>query len=132
MRQHTPARIRFESNTRYEAASCSPDPVRTRELLLKHPDGGFALAHKHALLLPGAQRPRRLVGVVRTDEPDSVVGARGEQPLSHLGRDDVVWRRDEIVQPSGPLRVVTEGAKRLDEAHGEPGYHPRFGLHSAR
>src|SRR5687768_9002985 len=112
MRKHPTLRVRLETDARHDAATPVSITVRAAELVLENPDGGVAPTHEHALLLPGAQRLRRLAGVVRAHEPDSVVRARREQALMHLRRDDVVRRRDEIVQPACPFFVVTEGAKR--------------------
>ena len=114
VRQDDALARRVEADARDEAAPGAADPVRTDELLLEPPDGGTLVPRRarlrscQAAIALGGQR-----GLVRPDQPNDVVRARGDVALELDRRDDVVGRRDQRVERPGRPHVVAQGAKRL-------------------
>ncbi len=100
------------------------------------PDCRLLVTDDHALIAPLREQLRG-VGIpvpvpLWEVDADDVVGRAGLERRPLLGIDHVVGRGNHVLEPAGPLGVVTQRQKRLDIGHrGGGGYSTRAEAGSA-
>src|SRR5579872_1383772 len=112
VRQHDPPLVRLEPQRDDEAVPLAHDAVRADVRLRERPRGRLRLADDDPARAPRRQVARRLLLRLRKGQVDDVVRAAVEVVEALFGRDHVVRRRDETLEPPRavaiPLRA--EGA----------------------
>ena len=115
--EHVALGVRRRLDRAGDALARAHLPVGPDELLPQPPERRLLLA-QDAALPPGRQLGRGRLRRVRPRQVDDVPVARVPERVEQVVVDDVVGRRDQVVEGPGDRLVVAERAKRRDPGHG--------------